>query len=183
VNAWLCDTVERWGATDDEVHDSWPGDELGPVPDGVLYRAVDVAAAPATVFRWLCQLRVAPYSYDWIDNFGRRSPRSLTPGLEDLAVGQVFCSIFRLAGFGPDDHIVLTSRTPVFGDVVITYRVRPAPGGARLAAKLRIRYPAGPVGWIGRAVLPAGDLVMMRKQLLTLAALAEGTPAPVVSGA
>jgi hypothetical protein len=182
VTARLCDTVERWGATDEEIRDSWPGDELGPVPDRVLYRAVDVAAAPATVFRWLCQLRDAPYSYDWIDNYGRPSPRTLTPGLEDLSFGQVFCTIFRLAAFAPDDHIVLTSRTPVFGDVVITYRVRPAAEGARLAVKLRIRYPAGPLGWLGRLVLPAGDLVMMRKQLLTLAALAERTPAPAVSG-
>ena len=43
----------------------------------------------------------------------------------------------------------------------------------RLLVKLLVRYPGGVYGAFLRAFLPWGDLVMMRKQLLTLKALAE----------
>jgi len=38
---------------------------------------------------WVAQVRLAPYSYDWIDNLGRPSPRELM-GLPSLQVGEKF---------------------------------------------------------------------------------------------
>jgi hypothetical protein len=141
-----------------------------------LYRAVTVNASPAQLFRWLCQLRAAPYSYDWIDNLGRRSPRRLTPGLDRLQVGQRIMRVFQLAAFEPDRHItaVLDRAGALFGDLAVTYLVVPeAEERCRLVVKLAVAYPPTPIGAAMRGLLPAGDLVMMRKQLLTLKQLAE----------
>ena len=86
--AALADTVRFWGSTEDERDTALHADEL--VPDGVpILRAVDVAAPADVTFRWLCQLKVAPYSYDLLDNLGRQSPQRLTPGLEKLSYPQV----------------------------------------------------------------------------------------------
>jgi hypothetical protein len=121
-------------------------------------------------------MRVAPYSYDLVDNLGRRSPRTLTPGLEDLVVGQTVATIFELVAFERDVHLTLVAKRArgLFGDLAITYAVRPDPAGCRLLVKLLIAYPKGPWGAVARRVLPAGDLVMMRKQLRNFAALAAG---------
>ncbi len=168
-----------WGSTAAERALRFPCDAFLPNPDAALYRAVTVEAAPARVFRWLCQLRAAPYSYDWIDNLGRRSPQRLTPGLENLAVGQRVMTIFTLVEFATDSHLTLRIRAGrgaagLFGDVVVTYLVRPQGMAAcRLIAKLVTTYPPGVIGRLGRHLLPWGDLVMMRRQLLNLKRLAE----------
>ena len=91
------EAVRGWGTTQEERAAPLPCDRFLPEADDVADRALDVAAPPAVVFRRLCQLRVAPYSYDLVDNLGRRSPRELTPGLDDLELGQRFAHIFRLA--------------------------------------------------------------------------------------
>ena len=169
--------IKDWGSTASERGASYPCDPMLNAADDALFRAVDVAASPAVVFRWLCQLRAAPYSYDWIDNGGRRSPRELTPGLEALEVGQRVMRIFRLESFEPGRHLTLVLDDPrgqrLFGDIVVTYQVNPAPRGSRIVAKYLIRRPGGGVRKALAGLLPAGDLIMMRKQLLTLKALAE----------
>jgi hypothetical protein len=173
------DVVRTWGSLPAERLASYPCDALLAEPDDVLFRAVDVAATPAVVFRWLCQLKIAPYSYDWIDNWGRRSPRRLTEGVERLAVGQAFMRIFTLAGYHTDRHLTLSMTDPAagrrFGRVALTYAVAPAgEGRSRLVVKLLVKRPDRfPGAWLA-PLLPAGDLVMMRKQLLTLKHLAEG---------
>ena len=167
-------TAHAWGSTDAERAAAYPCDRWLADPDDSLWRAIDVAAPPAVVFRWLCQLRAAPYSYDWIDNLGRRSPRELTPGLDELETGQRVMTIFRLVDFEPGRHITLLLErgTRVFGDLAVTYQVTPTDRGSRLVAKLVVRRPRGPGRLLAR-LLPAGDLVMMKKQLRTLKALAE----------
>jgi hypothetical protein len=174
--------VNEWGSTPAERAAPYPCDGLIDGPDGVLFRAVDVDAPAEMVFRWLCQLRVAPYSYDWIDNLGRRSPRELIDGLDDLEVGDRVATIFQLVAFEPDRSLTIESTTRLFGHVAGSYVVTPTgPDRSRLVVKLTFAAPRGLYGWIASRLLPAGDLVMMRKQLLTIKHLAERDRA-VVTG-
>ncbi len=162
-----------WGSTPSERSEPLACDEVLPRPDATLHRALDVSARTESVFRWLCQLRVAPYSYDKLDNFGRRSPQTLTPGLEQLEVGQRVMSIFRLLDFEPGRSITVFSRGPVFGQVACTYRVEPLSAErSRLLVRLHVVYPKRALSPM-RLILPPGDLLMMRRQLLNLKALAE----------
>ena len=78
-----------WGATPAEVARRYPADEMYDGPTLALTRAVSVAAPADLTYRWLCQVAVAPYSYDLLDNWGRRSPTRLTPGADALALGQL----------------------------------------------------------------------------------------------
>lgn len=170
--------VAAWGSTARERAAPYPCDGLIDAADAAYFRAVDVDAPAAVVFRWLCQLRAAPYSYDWIDNFGRESPRDLIPGLEELARGQRVMRMFELVDFEPDRHltIVLADATSrgVFGDLACTYAVTAGlRARSRIVVKLVIGYPRGPIGWVMRPLLPIGDLIMMRRQLLNLKRLAE----------
>lgn len=83
-------------------------------------------------------------------------------------------TIFDLVAFEPGTSLTLRSDTRLFGRIACTYRVRPAgPDASRLVVKLVVAHRPGLLGVFMRRVLPAGDLVMMRKQLLNLKRLAE----------
>jgi hypothetical protein len=176
-----------WGVDAAEMAARYPCDEVVPDPAEVWFRAVTVRAPRSIVFRWLCQIRVAPYSYDLLDNFGRRSPRTLTPGLDQLAVGQRFATIFELVDFSRDEQITLRITTPAalacFGPVTLTYAVREAgSGGTRLVVKLNVGDKSeGLLYRVRRRALAWGDLVMMHRQLMTLRKLAEATAAEEAS--
>src|SRR2546423_2964837 len=166
-----------WNVTADERAAHLPCDDL---MSGCARfdRAISIAASPAVVFAWLCQLRVAPYSYDLLDNTGRRSPRRRSDELTHLAEGQPFVRIFartyvfELASFAHNEHITLQPRTGSamsrFGKVSNTYAVRTEGDGTRLHVRVLFDGPR----LMGQA-LALVNLLMMRKQLLVLKALAE----------
>src|SRR3990172_7309032 len=155
-----------WGTTTEERERAFPCDGLIDAP-ACYWRGVTIDAPRVVVFRWLCQLRAAPYSYDLIDNRGRRSPQQLTPGLDGLAVGQRMMFIFDLLSFQRDAPITVRMRERglaprLFGDVAVSYTVAPADtAGTRLVAKLAVRYPRAPLGWLMRAVLPLCHLLII----------------------
>jgi len=172
-----------WGTTVAERALGYPCDRYVRAPRDELFRGVSVNAPAAVVFRWLCQLRAAPYSYDWIDNGGRQSPRQLTPGLDALEAGQRVMSIFELVEFERERsitvRIVERGRAHAwFGSLAVTYVAVEQPGGgSRLLVKLTMHRSRGPIARLRGLVLAWGDLAMMRRQLLNLKRLAEGTAA------
>ena len=169
----------QWGTAPQELLLPFPcdGDTQGPYT--AFYRGITVNAAPQVLFPWLCQMRVAPYSYDWIDNLGRRSPRSLIPGLDKLAVGQRMMAIFEVIAFERNRHITLRLEpkaigSRLWGDCLVSYLIVPQTRSAcRLLVKLVIPYSPGPLPRLMRTFLAWGDWVMMRRQLLNFKSLAE----------
>jgi hypothetical protein len=161
----------NWGASASERAMPMPCDDLLGGALVKVHRAISIRAPGPVVFRWMCQLKVAPYSYDLIDNLGRRSPRELTEGVERLEVGQRFMSIFSLASFEPGEHITLLARR-----TAVTYAVLADEESTRLVARVLFKPPGGALAPILGQTLAVADLTMMRRQLLTLKGLAESDP-------
>ena len=161
-----------WGASAAEVCRDYPADALITGPAIAMTRAVTVKAPVETTWRWLCQLSVAPYSYDWIDNLGRRSPRELTPGADDLVVGQKIVMVYTVTSVDVPHQWTGIAQ----GWMAATYAVEPDPHDAercRLVCRMVAAAPSRATRLRAHA-LAWGDVVMLRKQLLTLKALAEG---------
>ncbi|MCU1687126.1 MAG: hypothetical protein JWQ81_7865 [Amycolatopsis sp.] len=168
----------NWGATDEERHRRYPADTVLDLPADRLVRldrAVTVDAPAALTFRWLCQLSIAPYSYDLLDNRGRKSPSQLVPGSDQLAVGQEMM-VFRLTEVQPGSSFTgrgLPKPERLFGPLAVTYAVHPLDD---VSSRLVCRLVLAQDGWFDRlrgALLVWGDLIMMRKEFLTLKRYAE----------
>ncbi len=99
-----------WGVRPSERTLSLPCDSICPRAGVQADRAISIAAPPPIVFSWLCQLRVAPYSYDALDNLGRRSPRERNPELVHLEVGQRFMTVFGLRSFVDGEQVTFRSK-------------------------------------------------------------------------
>jgi hypothetical protein len=167
-----------WGVTDAERAQTYPCDSFLPAAQHEFFRAIDVNASPQVTYRWLQQLRVAPYSHDWADNFMLPSPSQLTPRAARIAVGQRMMHVFSIVAFEPGRTLTLGPRsriaTALFGTLYGTYVVSPRPDGAsRLFVKVNAVYPRFLYGRLLGALMPWIDYFMMRKQLERLKGYAE----------
>jgi hypothetical protein len=83
----------RWGATDEEVRRPFPGAELTPGGTRSATMGVTIDAPPSRVWPWLVQMGVDRggwYSWDRLDNFGRRSTRRIHPEWQEISIGDRF---------------------------------------------------------------------------------------------
>ena len=171
--------LEHWGATPDEVDRPMIGDDICSNARLVATRAITLDAAPSDVFPWLRQMgfgRAGWYSYDVIDNLGRRSARTINPEWQSLSPGDVVPggpASFTAVVVDPPRAlvIVLGDGSPRRRKITFTlaYELHDDPRGTRLVSRVRARVdvPGGHV--IERFLLGPGDGVMLRRQLLNIA--------------
>jgi len=88
-----------WGATDEEVKRSLPGDDLVRNPQMASTHAITINRPAAAVWPWVVQIghqRAGWYSYDWLHRLmgiagsvedASRSAERVIPELQDLRVG------------------------------------------------------------------------------------------------
>lgn len=159
---------DRWGVSDSEISRSYPCDDFVTSPTLQAWRGVGVEAPAEALWPWVAQVRLAPYSYDWIDNLGRRSPRELV-GLPEPRVGERFTT----AGGRELGRIVsVDSGKQLTGTVMGAFMSYVLVPRDRDTTRLLLKVVMRTARWAALG-LSVGDLIMARRQLLNLKLLAE----------
>jgi hypothetical protein len=180
----------RWGATDEEVRRTMPGDDVVKHSTFNATRAVTIQARPEEIWPWLVQIgckRAGWYSYDWIDNLGTPSTNRIVPELQHLEVRD-------LIPFSPDGKQGMWVKTfeanrwmlwwDNKGDATWLWELSPQDEShTRLITRNRVCYTWG-LPWVLYYLLQdVGDIFMMRKCMLGIKQRAERasrqTPEPV----
>jgi hypothetical protein len=159
---------DRWGVSESETRRPYPCDDFVDAPVLQAWRGVRVQAPAEAVWPWVAQVRLAPYSYDWVDNRCRRSPRELA-GLAEPRAGERFTAVGgrpagRIVSVDPGRQLTAT----IMGAFMSYVLVPQDDGTTRLLLKVAARTSR----WAAPA-LSVGDLVMARRQLLNFKRLAE----------
>ena len=169
--------LESWGARPDEIDSSVVGDNLCHDARVVATRCITLPAPPEEVFPWIRQMgfgKAGWYSYDWIDNVGRKSASGVHAEWQDVVTGSRVpagpMSFIATVVESPFSFVLSTSNTGLGKRMCFTlaYELRRDPAGTRLVTRMRARINV-PGGWlIEKFLLLPGDGIMLRKQLLTL---------------
>ncbi|BCY10186.1 polyketide cyclase [Actinoplanes sp. L3-i22] len=159
---------DRWGVTDSEMLRPYPCDDFVVSPTVQAWRGVSIEAPAAAVWPWVAQVRLAPYSYDWIDNLGRRSPRQLT-GLPEPQVGEAFTTA---GGRKTGTIVAVDLGEQLTGSIMGAYMSYVLVPQEHDMTRLLLKVVMRTNRWLAPG-LSIGDLVMARRQLLNLKQLAE----------
>jgi hypothetical protein len=174
----------RWGATDDEVSGTMPGDDRLAEPDYVSTRAITIAAPPERVWAWLVQVgrgRAGFYSDDLLDNGALPSAQEVDDRWQHAVVGQWVPmaeritpqTAFRVAEVWAP-HSLLWHKP----DSTWAWRLTPTgEGRTRLVTRIRATHDRRSWGtWlVSLVLLEVGDYPMQRRMLLHLRERAERT--------
>lgn len=187
--------LSRWGAIEEEIQQTLPGDSLTPPPALVTTKALTIQAPPEAIWPWLVQLGVdrgGMYSYLWVENgllrLNVKNIEEIRPEWQQIAVGDFLRFTPKEYPLNPGPGLYVNAIEPnhalvlCFGmentppDCTYTWQFVLAPqadGATRLI--LRSIQPAG-ASWIANAageIAQAFPFYMERKMLLTLKERAE----------
>ena len=192
---------QHWGATDQEITQPLPGDDLIPAPKLGSTHAITIHAPANQIWPWLAQMgygdRAGTYSYDPFERSVGRNLDRLDPDIQPLATGGVMPFApgmpMTVAVADPPHALVLwqvtssgkaTDPTGPWGDDHVAWTwafiLEPVnPATTRLLIRMRVSYqpPAkwGPYMWL--LVEPA-HFIMGRRQLLGIRQRAQAARPP-----
>jgi hypothetical protein len=161
----------RWGATDAEVVQSMPGDELISGA-GQATRAITIKGLPEEVWPWLVQLgygKAGWYSYDWIDNDFQSSAARIIPDYQDLVVGDKILMMPQM-GFVVESIDEPRSIVSVLGDGSTSWclALYPEGGASRLVSRWRPKFEKTPATFFLTMLSEPGTFIMEQKMLRTI---------------
>jgi len=167
-----------WGSTHEEIQSSVVGDDLCENASLIATRSITISAPPQDVFPWIRQMgfgRAGWYSYDWLDNLGRKSATTIHDEWQTVNAGDKVPSgpiSFTAAIVEAPRHFVLEikslgKKAPKL-HFTLAYELRDDPQGTRLVTRMRshANFPLGSL--FEKLVLGPGDGFMLRRQLLTI---------------
>ena len=169
---------QYWGATTEEINGSVVGDDLCSNATVVATRSITIGAPPQDVFPWIRQMgfgRAGWYSYDWLDNLGRKSATTIHDEWQSVEAEDKIPSgpiSFTAAIVDAPRHFVLEikalGKTSPNLHFTLAYELRDDPQGTRLVTRMRshIKLPLGSL--FEKLVLGPGDGFMLRRQLLNI---------------
>jgi hypothetical protein len=181
----------RWGATDEEIALTLPGDELVPRANITATRAVTIDATADRVWPWIAQLgqgRGGFYTYDFLENLvgcDMHSADRIVPEWQSSEVGsevrlhpEVSLAV---AAVEPGRALVLQGGVPMGSlpppyDFTWAFVLREGPGGGtRLVVRERYGYSRW---WSGLLVEPVQvvSFVMSQRMLRGIRDRAESQP-------
>lgn len=193
VRPWLL----TWGAEEDDLRGTLPGDELVQSPLYESTRAVTIQAPASRVWPWLVQMgqgRGGLYSYDWLENLLNldiHSTDRILPEFQNLKVGdkvrlmppdEEFELAFDVHSIEPERALVLvTQGSPEenfesglpYGSW--TFVLEPVgPETTRLVVRLRSDYRPDFAGvMVNQVLLEPVHFIMERRMLLGIQERAE----------
>lgn len=187
----LVDWMSRWGASEEEIAASYPGDELIDSPADQTTMAVTIAAPAEVIWSWLVQIgqdRGGMYSYDGLEQaigLDIHSAEEINPAWQDLGPDDRIQLVppgwgplpdgyaFRVSMVDAPHTLVLRQGPPQDPwDGVWTFAIREVgPGLCRLVSRTRTHRNPGLAQAVLRATTTLGAPItwlMTRKMLLTL---------------
>jgi hypothetical protein len=170
----------RWGAADDEVARPMPGDDIVGRPSFNATRAVTIDAPAENIYPWIVQMgvkRAGWYSYDLLDNLGKKSSERILAEHQNIEVGDVIPMSpdgkqgMLVKGLSRNEWMLWWDKV---GDTSWAWGIYPdGDARSRLVTRVRTKYR-----WFSPAIafsllIEFFDIVMMRKCMLGIKRRAE----------
>jgi len=180
----------HWGATEQEIMRSMPGDGLVSNPTFVATRGITIHGTPQDIWPWVVQMgygRAGYYGYDLAENVGSprgiRSAESIIPELQTLGVGDPI-PIFpgntdmKIGGIEPD-YFVTWGGIPSPSICTITWALYPIdPDHTRLVSRVIFQIEFNRPEAVPLLMTEFFDHLAVRKALLGVKGRVEGQIEP-----